>query len=173
MIGLLTVVAMLQANAQGQVLDSRLGHGGQYEWKMCRADEVRSAARELSAAGYDDSSWEEARPYTFFEVTKPIAPFALEPRTIPPMEHYRRSFTEVVCVRESCARKKEELKEEWERLLSGKAPVEIPANSTYIVELSAGEEMCGYPSLAMAGGKQPEKANDAIMAVKTEIEKQS
>ena len=104
-------------------------------------------------AGYDDSSWEEARPYTFFEVTKPIAPFALEPRTIPPMEHHRRSFTEVVCVRESCARKKEELKEEWERLLSGKAPVEIPANSTYIVELSAGEEMCGYPSLAMAGGR--------------------
>ena len=60
LIGLLTVVAMLQANAQGQVLDSRLGHGGQYEWKMCRADEVRSAARELSAAGYDDSSWMSA-----------------------------------------------------------------------------------------------------------------
>jgi len=60
LIGLLTVVAMLQANAQAQVLDSRLGHGGQYEWKMCRADEVRSAARELSAAGYDDSSWMSA-----------------------------------------------------------------------------------------------------------------
>lgn len=31
----------------------------------------------------------------------------------------------------------------------------------------------GKDDLAMAGGKQPEKANDAIMAVKTEIEKQS
>lgn len=60
LIGLLTVVAMLQANAQGQVLDSRLEHGGQYEWKMCRADEVRSTARELSADGYDDSRWMSA-----------------------------------------------------------------------------------------------------------------
>ena len=113
----------------------------------------QETTRGWKEAGYDDSGWEDARPYTFFEVTKPVAPFTLEPRTIPPMEHHRGSFAEVVCVRESCARKKEELKEEWERLLSGKAPVEIPANTTYIVELSAGEEMCGYPSLALAGGR--------------------
>ena len=113
----------------------------------------REITKGWKSAGYDDSGWEEARPYSFFEVTKPVAPFALETRTIPPMEHRKRLFREVVCVRESGARKKEELKEEWKRLLSGDAPVEIPANTTYIVELSAGEEMCGYPSMSLAGGR--------------------
>ncbi len=157
----------IEDTGAGKELDGRDG------WKCRMAEEIRLVREPFDPApihgseivmntwmtkgwkesGYDDSGWEAARPYTFFEVTKPVAPFALEPRTIPPMEHHRRNFTEVVCVRESCARKKEELKEEWERLLAGKAPVEIPANTTYIVELSAGEEMCGYPSLALSGGK--------------------
>ena len=151
-------------------LDGRSG------WKCRPADQIRlvrepfepapicgaeiAAGREWTKdwkeAGYDDSSWQEAVPYTFLEVNKPVAPFNLEPRIIPPMEHEPYTFHEVVCVRESAARKKEELQEEWEKLLAGKAPVEIPANTTQIVELSAGEEMCGYPSLRLAGGKDAE-----------------
>ena len=44
----------------GQVLDSKFGHGGEYEWKMCRADEVSETARQMSAAGFDDSTWMNA-----------------------------------------------------------------------------------------------------------------
>lgn len=44
----------------GQVLDSKLGHGGEYEWKMCRAGEVTVPAGKLSSAGFDDSSWMDA-----------------------------------------------------------------------------------------------------------------
>ena len=51
---------VMSLQLQGQVLDSRLGHGGDYEWKMCRADEVRVPARSLSASGFDDSSWMSA-----------------------------------------------------------------------------------------------------------------
>ena len=43
-----------------QTLDSRLGHGGEYSWKMVRATETGATAREMSAAGFDDSKWMEA-----------------------------------------------------------------------------------------------------------------
>ena len=44
----------------GQTLDSRLGHGGEYSWKMARAAETGATAREMSAAGFDDSKWMDA-----------------------------------------------------------------------------------------------------------------
>ena len=44
----------------GQALDSRLGHGGEYSWKMAKASEVRATSRELSSAEFDDSKWMEA-----------------------------------------------------------------------------------------------------------------
>ncbi len=44
----------------GQTLDSRLGHNGKYVWKMAKESETRASAAELSAAGFDDSSWMEA-----------------------------------------------------------------------------------------------------------------
>ena len=103
-------------------------------------------------AGFDDSGWQDAVPYSLFDSMKPVAPFNLEPRTIPRMAHARQSFREVVCVRESAAQTHESLKEQWEKMLGGTGTVEIPANTTQIVEISAGEEMCGYPSLSMAGG---------------------
>ncbi len=43
-----------------QTLDSRLGHGGEYSWKMVRATETGATAREMSAAGFDDSKWMDA-----------------------------------------------------------------------------------------------------------------
>lgn len=107
-------------------------------------------------AGYDDSGWMRAKPYTFFEVNRPIAPFSLQDRTIPHMEHKKGAFCETVCVRESSAQTKESLKEQWDHLILGKASVEIPANTTQIVEISAGEEMCGYPTISLAGGRDTE-----------------
>ena len=110
--------------------------------------------------GYDDSSWQDAKPYTFFEVQKPTAPFHLKERTIPPMEHHHKHFVEVVCVRESSAQTAESLTIQWNRMLRSPedecGSVEISANTTQIVEISAGEEMCGYPTLRIAGGKDAE-----------------
>ena len=146
---------------------------GKEGWKCCPADHIRlvrepfdpapihgseivsgsEAMRGWRETGYDDSGWEAAVPYTFFEVNKPVAPFALAERTIPAMEHTHQTFRDVVCVRESAARKNEELFSEWKKMLDGEAPVEMPANTTHIVEISAGKEMCGYPSLCVAGGK--------------------
>ncbi|HJA65808.1 MAG TPA: hypothetical protein H9955_05825 [Candidatus Mediterraneibacter cottocaccae] len=107
-------------------------------------------------SGYDDSSWQEAKPYNFLQVNKPVAPFNMEERTIPPMRHESCRFEGVVCVRESSAQTADSLKEQWEKMLSGTGTVEIPANTTQIVEISAGEEMCGYPAFIMAGGKEAE-----------------
>ncbi len=126
--------------------------------------------------GFDDSRWQDAKPYTFFDVQKPVAPFNLLDRTIPAMEHHPAVFKEVVCVRESAAQTHESLQEQWTKMLAEEtgdgslsplpeysekgdrepspvSSIEIPANTTQIVEISAGEEMCGYPILALAGGR--------------------
>lgn len=81
------------------------------------------------------------------------APFHLEGRTIPPMRHEMARFLRVSAVRESSAQTKESLQEQWEKLLFGTGTIEIPANTTQIVELDAGEEMCGYSIFQMTGGK--------------------
>ena len=44
----------------GQTLDSRLGHGGEFVWKMAKASETRATAAELSSPGFDDARWMEA-----------------------------------------------------------------------------------------------------------------
>lgn len=111
-----------------------------------------SALNGWMRAGYDDHAWTPAKPYGFFESRKPIAPFNLEERTIPAMAHSPCRFSAVVCVRESAAQSPDALKAQWAELLSGTGTVEIPPNTTQVVELSAGEEMCGYPQLRLAGG---------------------
>ena len=42
-------------------LDSRKGHGGQADWKMCRQDEAPAPGEALSLPGFDDSAWLSAR----------------------------------------------------------------------------------------------------------------
>lgn len=117
--------------------------------------EVVTGQESLSGwkeAGYDDNDWTEAQNYDFFTVNKPIAPFNMEERTIPPMEHETGRFTEVVCVREP-ADGKAEIKAVWKNLIGGRESVTVPVHSRWIVEIGAGEEMCGYPRLALAGGR--------------------
>lgn len=101
---------------------------------------------------YDDSWWEEPYVYSFFEANRPMAPFLLEERTIPAMKHESAHFPELVCIRESGGTKIK--KAEWESLLAGKTTLTIPAGTRTIVELGAGEEMCGYPTIAFAGRKR-------------------
>ncbi len=106
--------------------------------------------------GYDACGWKDVRAYNLFEVNKPVAPFHMEDRTIPAMAHEACRFSEVVCIRETSGWEENSLKEQWEKLLRGEESLEIPADTTWTVEISAGEEMCGYPSLRMAGGKDAE-----------------
>ena len=121
--------------------------------------EIVSGHKELAGwmeAGFDESSWDEAKPYTFFEVQKPVAPFSMQDRTIPLMEHKPGKFTEVVCIRKAGSQTKEQTVEQWQGLLQGQGTMEISANTMQIVELSAGEEMCGYPRVCLSGGKDAE-----------------
>lgn len=154
------------------------GSGG---WKCTKADQIRLTGEPFSPApihgmeevcgrselrgwktcGYDDSWWEDAKPYSVFETNRPIAPFFLEERTIPPMEHVQRKFAEVVCVRDDGEKAvcfsdadsgvRAQISQ-WEDMLAGKAALVIPARTRQVVEISAGEEMCGYPSLRLADG---------------------
>lgn len=103
-------------------------------------------------SGYDDSSWQEAKPYGIFEANKAASPFQLIPRAIPLQRHEDCNFTETICVREAGMQQAETLQEQWNQMLMGADTVEISANTTQIVEISAGEEMCGYPILEVSGG---------------------
>ena len=130
------------SDEDGQELDGKSG------WKCAYADHIeivgepfdpapihgaeRAAGNEKFAGwkekGYDDSAWEDAEVYDFFEVTKPIAPFDFEDRTIPLMRHESKRFTDVVCVREQKKKEKseerridkEETAAEWQQMLRGK-----------------------------------------------------
>ena len=72
----------------------------------------------------------------------------LVPRTIPPMAHTDRRFESVSMVREG--EKDEEAA--WNTLIHTDVPLIIPAHCRRIVELSAGEEMCGYLLYSFSSG---------------------
>ena len=97
-------------------------------------------------AGYDDSQWAPAAEYP--DMSKAISPGNLQPRTIPFLYRTKRSFDGIAAVRQSAVKV-----EDWEKLLKRGEPLTIPAHTTEIIEVSAGEEMTGYLHLAMQGGK--------------------
>jgi len=96
---------------------------------------------------YDDTAWEEARPYTSFEMHRAVSPGNLLPRTIPFMNQIPRQFEGIMCIRRS-----EKTREAWDDMLQGKGSIHIPANSHEIVEINAGELTTGYLQLAVSGG---------------------
>ena len=59
---ILCLISLLSAVIQlnGQTLDSRRGHGGEYDWRMCRADEVKVGAKVVSSVGFSSNDWMEA-----------------------------------------------------------------------------------------------------------------
>lgn len=97
---------------------------------------------------YDDTWWEAAKPYDFTQIRSTISPGYLEGRTIPFMFRKKLTFQNVMTVREGSVDK-----EAWLNLIRGTQPVVIPAEEKVIVELDAGEEMCGYLKLKFTGGK--------------------
>lgn len=97
--------------------------------------------------GFNDSDWEWAFEYP--SLSQAVSPGNLYPRTIPYLYRKERKFEEAVTVRETSMLGKKE----WESFILDCQPLEIPANSREIVEISAGEEMTGYLHLAVQGGK--------------------
>ena len=102
--------------------------------------------------GYDDSAWQAAVPYSIMNISMADAPCAQAERTIPPMAHEERRFEGVPEVRECGGEDRNTFAEKAGAMLKGTAPLEIPANSSYTFEISAGEEECGYLLYSFAGG---------------------
>lgn len=99
--------------------------------------------------GFDDSSWENARPYTVFEIGRADAPGNIEKRTIPFLYRKKKNFAAVSALRETTGPGEDG----WNQLLAGKAQVTIPAGGREIVEIDASCEETGYVALSLAGGK--------------------
>ena len=102
-------------------------------------------------ADFDDSKWDSARPYINVEMHQAISPGNLHERTIPYMYRKKRRFNSVMAVKKSS-----HTCEEWKEFIDGQENIIIPANSEEIVEISSGEEMTGYISLAISGGEKAE-----------------
>ena len=99
------------------------------------------------AADYDDSAWVNARPYNVMEINEASCPGDLTPRPIPFLNKIPRKLIGVV------PKYDETTAAAWEKVINGEGTVTIPAGKTDTVELNAGEEMCGYLSLRLQGGK--------------------
>lgn len=99
-------------------------------------------------AEYDVSGWENARPYINVEIHQAVSPGNLTERTIPYMFRKKRNFKDVMSVVKSI-----HSKNAWKQFLDGKDKIEIPANTSEIIEIGVGEEMTGYMSTMISGGK--------------------
>ena len=96
--------------------------------------------------GYDDGAWENARPYTAFEISEASCPGDLSPRPIPFLNKIPRRFVGVVPKYDDATA------QAWGKVLTREGCVTVPAGEKRTVELNAGEEMCGYLSLRLQGG---------------------
>ncbi len=105
-----------------------------------------SETKNWRCAGYDDSSWENATPYTVAEVREGSVPGDLHKRPIPSL------YLKPCQIKTVIPRNEEETIRAWEAMISGQNVVTIPAHTKTTVELSAGELVCGYLSLRMQKG---------------------
>jgi hypothetical protein len=103
-------------------------------------------------ASYSDERWEDAAVYSIFDAAKAVSPFNLKDRTIPHMKHEECRFRKVVCVRAAQNAAEDSVIRQWNSFLRGEERLEIPAHHRQVVEISAGEEMCGFLLLTVKGG---------------------
>lgn len=97
---------------------------------------------------FKDDAWEEAVEYNDFIIPKAVSPGNLEARNIPYLYQKKRNFNEVYCIRKSIFSKKS-----WDSMLYEEAVITIPAHTSEVIEISAGEEMTGFLTLKLAQGK--------------------
>lgn len=96
---------------------------------------------------FDDSAWDVVEVYEDSQIDTLLRRENLKARPIPFLYRKNSSFKEVMALRQS-----QFSKTNWERFLSGKRVLTIPAKSTEIVEISANQEMTGYLHLALRQG---------------------
>lgn len=99
----------------------------------------------------EDAAWVPARVYNALEISRAVPPGNLFPRPIPFMQRESCRFSAVKALRESGASEAD-----WNRFLAGQQAITMPPHSKTIVEVDAGEEMCGYPTLRIIGGAAAE-----------------
>lgn len=98
-------------------------------------------------ADYDDSAWAGAKPYSVFQMSKAVSPASATARPIPLLYEQPLNFAGVMAVRASA-----HAESEWLAFATGRASIEIAANSEEIVEINADHLTTGYLELRMAGG---------------------
>ena len=106
-------------------------------------------------AGYDDSDWAEAVPYSIMDIPQGQSPFNLRDRSIPPMAHHNKRFAGVVCLRDDQDNEIDDAArtQAWNALLQAGKALAIPAHTTETVEISADTLRTAYPLLSVSGGK--------------------
>ncbi|MCM1123084.1 MAG: hypothetical protein NC416_10910 [Eubacterium sp.] len=126
------IVSEFPWHAQLQILEKRIADAGMTGWKQ---------------KPYQDDSWDYAKSYADEQINLLTSPGNLNPRPIPSMLKVQRHFNGVYGAgREAASAGK------WDAVLHGKDTVEIASHSREMVEIDAGEMMCGFLSLRMAGG---------------------
>ena len=104
-------------------------------------------------AEYDDSTWEMAvEAIAESEFLSCAGQMNMQERTIPYQKTKEQRFTDVVCVREPVW-EEQRIRTAVKKLLDKDVALRIPANTKWVVEITAGELMCGFLQLAMRGGK--------------------
>lgn len=96
----------------------------------------------------DFNNWSSVKVYDPFHLTYKLRPENLKKRTIPLMKVKDKTFVELHCIRKSLFTVKD-----WNSFLQDGKSINIPANTTEIIEISAGEETTGYIQLLMNNGK--------------------
>ncbi|MCM1086735.1 MAG: hypothetical protein NC419_01175 [Muribaculaceae bacterium] len=127
------IISEFPWHAQLQILENRIADERLTGWK--RKD-------------YEDEGWDFAKRYTEEEISLLISPGSLYPRPIPPMRKVPAHFKGVYGKSRYGA-----LAEKWNLMLAEKDTVRIAPHSHEIVEIDAGELMCGFLSLRMADGE--------------------
>lgn len=115
------------------ILEDRVGDEAAVNWKT---------------AGFDDSGWSTAAVYPYRAVSQAVSPGNLLPRPIPSLTKEPRVFVSLYGHRNTSAGA-----DAWNALLHGAGTVTVPPHSREFAEIDAGEEMTGFLSLRMAGGR--------------------
>lgn len=143
-------------------------------WKCCINDEIAIVsekhpagpspvcAQEIVTAtgcfagwkepGFDDRTWSDPVSLTLADVIFTAAPCKLVQRTIPPMKHRCRRFSNVSALRNCTAGNANMATEQTAAMLRGAGVLTVPANSTLVVEVAANVEENGYLRYSFAGG---------------------
>ena len=98
---------------------------------------------------FDDTDWQEAFVYKSGQVPRGKSPRTLRKRPIPLLSEIKKTFNGI-----SVIRKSEDLSiQEWESMLNRNKTICLSKNTTYVVEIDAGELMTGYLNIHFQNGQ--------------------